>query len=59
MLKSDYGFDEVTGHMHCLVLVTAFQGGYQKAGHFTPSLKEENTVSIDTLLDHTAFMHSY
>lgn len=59
MLKSGYGFDEVTDHRHCLVLVTAFQEGYKKTGHFSPSLKEENIVSIDTLLDHTMFMHSY
>lgn len=45
--------------MHCLVLVAAFQEEYQKGGHFYTSLKEEYIVSIDTLMDHTGFMHSY
>jgi len=41
MLKNAYDFDEVTGHMPCLVLVTTFSG-YKKAGHVLLSLKEEN-----------------
>lgn len=58
MLKSGSGFDEVSAYMHCLVMMTTLQEEHQKVWNFSLSLKEENTIFIDTLLDHTVFMCS-